>query len=478
MNAMAENTSKNLISRPPIVVVVGHVDHGKTSLLDYLRKTNMVAREAGGITQSVGAYEVLHNGRKMTFIDTPGHEAFSRMRVRGANIADLAILVVAADEGVKPQTIEAIKALNDTNTPFIVAITKIDKTNADVDKVKNELLAQEVLLEGFGGNVSWQPISVVTGSGINELLDLVALMGDLLGLTYDPASQAEGYVLESLKDNRRGTVAHVILKNGTLREGEDVASLSASGKVRILEDFLGKRAKELQPSAPAVIVGFDSLPEAGEEFKTGPEAKELFKKNNVQAGERVREVSDSSKLKVALKADTSGSLEALRGILGDRFEITDAAVGNITDGDVKNAVSVGNVIVGFQVKAERAAENLAEAQHVEIITSDIIYRLVEALELRLKAGEAKAPVAELLILKTFGVTGRRQTIGGRVTVGTLKGSISVKIERDGVIAGEGRILNIQINRQDATEVHTGLECGLLFESDFVVRSGDKLQVFE
>ncbi len=475
---MFGNTPQKLLSRPPIVVVVGHVDHGKTSLLDYLRKTNVVAKEAGGITQSVGAYEVVHNGKKVTFIDTPEHEAFSRMRVRGASIADLAILVVAADEGVKPQTIEAIKALNGTETPFVVAITKIDKTNANVDKVKNELLAQGVLLEGFGGNVSWQPISVVSGAGINELLDLVILMGDILGLTYDPAAESSGYVLESLKDNRRGIIAHIILKNGVLNEGAEIATPSASGKIRILEDFAGERVKSLEPSAPAAIVGFGSLPEAGDEFMTGPEAQEYFKKLKKPSAEKVAEASNGSGgLKLSLKADTSGSLEALRGILGDKFEIMDAAVGAITDGDVKSAITTGAIIVGFRVKVERAAENLAQAQHVEIITSDIIYRLVEALDLRLKAGEVKTPISELLVLKTFGTAGKRQIIGGRVTIGGLKNNTAVKIERVGSIVGEGRVLNVQLDRKDVPEAPTGTECGLLFESETTVRAGDKLQLF-
>ena len=491
-SAMSENTSKNLLPRPPIVVVVGHVDHGKTSLLDYLRKTNVVAKEAGGITQSIGAYEITHTpisinqpnqqksaSYKITFIDTPGHEAFSKMRVRGANIADLAILVVAADEGVKPQTVEAIKTLNSASTPFVVAITKIDKTNANVDKVKSELLSQEVFLEGFGGNVIWQPISVKTGSGVNELLDLVVLMGDLLGLTYDPKAPASGYVLESLKDNRRGIVAHIILKNGVLNEGDEIATPSTSGKIRILENFLGKRAKNLEPSAPAAIVGFDSLPEAGDEFKIGPAAKESFGEPGKPTRDYGKADSDENpKPKVALKADTSGSLEALRGTLGDKFGVVDAAVGSITDGDVKSAITTGALIVGFRVKVERAAENLAQAQHVEIITSDVIYRLVEALDARLKAAEVKTPVAELLLLKIFSATGRRQIIGGRVLVGSFKGNITVKIERAGVIVGEGRVLNVQIEHKDVQEAQTGTECGLLFESDTVMRVGDKLQLFD
>jgi translation initiation factor IF-2 len=476
---MAENSSKNLTARPPVIVVVGHVDHGKTSLLDYLRKTNVVAREAGGITQSVGGYEVTHNDKKITFIDTPGHEAFSQMRVRGADIADLAILVIAADEGVKPQTVEAIKSLTSTETPFVVAITKIDKPNANVEKVRNELLSQSVFLEGFGGSVSWQPISVKTGEGINELLDLVLLMGDVLGLTYDPRAAAEGYILESLRENRRGIIAYVIIKNGVLHEGDLIATCTASGKVRILENFIGKRAKELQPSSPAAVVGFETLPEAGEEFKAGPGAKEELK--NTKTGAPSATINKSAdggiKFNVALKADTSGSLEALQAILSDKFQITAASVGNITDGDVKSALTTESLIVGFRVKAERAAENLAQGQHISIFTSDIIYRLVEELEARMKADEIKVPVAEIMIIRAFGATGKKQIIGGRVTLGVFKPNMAVTIERAGVIAGDGKVINVQMNRVDVVEAPIGTECGLLFESDTVVRAGDKLQVF-
>ncbi|MCL4405075.1 MAG: GTP-binding protein [Patescibacteria group bacterium] len=476
---MSGTESLSLKPRPPVVVIVGHVDHGKTSLLDYLRKTNVVAREAGGITQSVGAYEVVHNSKKITFIDTPGHEAFSMMRQRGANIADLAVLVVASDEGVKPQTVEAIKILNDTETPFVVAITKIDKPNANIDKVKNELLANSVLLEGFGGNVSWQPISVISGEGINELLDLILLMGDVSDLSYDPDTNATGYVLESLKDNRRGVVVHVILKNGVLREGEEIATPSAKGKIRILEDFKRKKVKELLPSAPAAIVGFESLPNGGEMFTAGLNVGNLTKDNRtaIDSAKPVSEDGSDTKLKVAIKADTSGSLEALRGVLNSKLQITSSAVGNITDGDVKSAITTGSVIIGFNVKVDKATENLAQAQHVEIVTSDIIYRLTEAIEARLKAMQMEKPTAGLNILKVFGASGRRQIVGGKVTVGVLKGGMTAKINRAGSVLGDGRILNVQIGKKDVAEASEGVECGLLFESDVPVRAGDDIQVF-
>jgi len=287
---MQQNTEAKS-RRSPIVVVMGHVDHGKTSLLDYIRKTNVVSREAGGITQSIGAYEIIHypggsesqnnadktrtnaeRGKRITFIDTPGHEAFSKMRSRGARVADLAILVVAADEGVKPQTTESIKTLLETKTTFVVAITKIDKPNADIDKVKNELTSAGVLLEGYGGSVSCEPISAKSGDHVNELLDLLLLASEMEDLSYDPAAPAEGIVLESKMDKRRGLEATVIVKNGTLRQGEPIATQSGKGKIKILEDFAGKAQKELVPSAPALVIGFSELPQAGERFVTGEAA--------------------------------------------------------------------------------------------------------------------------------------------------------------------------------------------------------------
>ena len=255
--------------RPPIVVVMGHVDHGKTTLLDYIRKTSVAAREAGGITQAVGAYEIERDGRKITFIDTPGHEAFSAMRSRGAQAADLAILVVAADEGVKPQTKEAIKILEDAKTPFIVAINKIDKTAGNIEKAKNDLMGVNVFLEGYGGQTSYQGISAKTGEGVEGLLDLVLLVADVEDLSYDPSAPATGYIVEASRDPRRGIAVSVIIRNGTLHRGDKVRTPSAMGKVKILEDFSGKTAESLEPSAPAVVIGFEDLPLIGEEFFAG-----------------------------------------------------------------------------------------------------------------------------------------------------------------------------------------------------------------
>ena len=310
---MAQENSKNL-KRPPVVVVVGHVDHGKTSLLDYIRKTNVAGKEAGGITQSVGAYEIEHGGKKITFIDTPGHEAFSKMRVRGAHVADIGILVVAADEGVKPQTKEALKALQDSETPFVVAMTKIDKPNADLDRVKNDLTANNVLLEGYGGNVSYQGVSSKTGEGVNELLDLILLTSDLEDLHYRPEHLASGIVLETKLDKQRGNTITVILKDGVLRRSDLIITPSARGKIKILENFLGKPVNELLPSSPAVILGFEILPEIGEEFMAG-QLSEKDLGNILKRGLKELKVKINSKAKKFLIESSNGDARVLLNVL-------------------------------------------------------------------------------------------------------------------------------------------------------------------
>ena len=369
--------------RPPIVVVVGHVDHGKTSLLDYIRKTNVAGKEVGGITQSVGAYEIEHGDRKITFIDTPGHEAFSKMRARGAHIADVGILVVAADEGVKPQTKEALKALQDSKTPFVVALTKIDKPAADIDRIKNELMVSGVLLEGYGGNVSFQGVSSKTGEGIGELLDLILLASEMEDLSYDPAANASGIVLEAQLDNKRGNTVTIILKNGVLRRGDLIATETAKGKVKILENFLGESVSELAPSSPAVIIGFESLPAVGEEFKSGKLSdKEMAAVKKSGKKFVALKVNDEQTVRVLLKADVSGSLEALHDLLkkiplagNQTLEIIAQSVGEISDNDVKDALAMKAIIIGFRVYPSRAAENLARVHNIKILTNEIIYKL-------------------------------------------------------------------------------------------------------
>ncbi len=479
--------------RPPIVVVMGHVDHGKTTLLDYIRKASVAAREAGGITQAVGAYEIEHvpaaggAPRKITFIDTPGHEAFSAMRARGATAADLAILVVAADEGVKPQTREAIKILEDAKTPFVVALNKIDKAAPGaVEKAKADLAAAGVLVEGFGGQVSWQGISAKTGEGVGELLDLVLLTADMEELTYDPSAPATGYVLEARRDPRRGIEASVIVREGTLRRGDAVATASARGKVKILEDFLEKTVNELEPSAPAVVIGFETLPKVGEEFSVGgpPGAatKAVVKEDRASIGK-----SQKNAFNITLKAGDAGSLEVLSSILknidpkgGKTLNIIEESVGEVTDGDVRLAQATGAVIIGFKNRVEKGARTLAEAQDITIITSGIVYDLVDAVEefLSGKRGPAAAGTLEVLAVFNQEKT-EKQLVGGRVIEGVFRAKAGAEILRGAghpEPVGVGRIMSLREKKAEIVQAEKGKEIGVIVNSAVVLQAGDTLVI--
>lgn len=466
----------NLLPRPPIVVVMGHIDHGKTTLLSYIRKTKM-PKEPGEITQSIGAYEIKHGEKKITFIDTPGHEAFSKMRQRGAKVADLGILVVAADEGVKPQTREAIEILQESKTLFVVAINKIDKPNADIEKVKMDLTQAGVLLEGFGGNISWQVISSKTGQGIGELLDLILLAAELEGLTYDPTAKASGIIIESKMDSRRGLAVAVIVKDGILRVGDEITTASAVGKVKILENFLGERVDKLEPSSPALIVGFENLPQIGEEFFSGKVELAEIKPVNREIREISAQISEDSRINFILKADVSGSLEALSEIIKtiSNDKIISESVGDITDGDVKSALNTNAIIIGFKTRVNKAAENLAKAQDIKIITSEIIYELIKKLEEEIENLKEPEINGQLEILAVFDKrAGKRQVIGGRAISGSFKNNLIVDIQREEKIIGQGKIINLQCKKQDIGQVSEGEECGILLEADILVSVGDKL----
>ncbi len=472
--------------RQPVVVVMGHVDHGKTSLLDYIRKTTVAAREAGGITQAVGAYEIEHKTaemqvKKITFIDTPGHEAFSKMRSRGADAADLAILVVAAEEGVKPQTKEAIRILTDTKTPFVVAITKIDKPAADVDKVKNDLTANNVFLEGYGGTVSFQPVSSKTGEGINELLDLLVLSADMEELRYDPAAPATGFVLETRTNKNRGMEATVIVRNGILRRGEDIATPTARGKVKILENFQGEAVPEIPAGAPALIVGLESLPQVGETFQTGKAAQDMILKSG--AASAPEEKSKEGALNLILKSNDAGSLEVLSQILRamsaeQPMKILSESVGEVGENDVKLAVSGHALVIAFKSKIDRAATNLAQAQGVEIVFSDIVYELVDAIDKKLKELQAAGPTGEMEVLAVFNsARADKQVVGGRVISGNFR-KMPFQIKRGEQIIGQGRVTNLQIQKQDTASVPEGKECGILAGASVIIEKGDHLLIFD
>jgi translation initiation factor IF-2 len=473
-----------LKARPPIVVVMGHVDQGKTTLLDYIRKTKVAEREAGGITQSVGAYEIEKNGQKITFIDTPGHEAFMKMRQRGAHIADIGILVVAADDGVKPQTEESIAILQASNTPFIIAINKIDKNNADIDRTKNDLLKHGVLMEGFGGSISWQAISAKEGEGVDELLDLVLLMWQMESPTYDPKNQAKGFVIESELDSRRGIMVSVVVTDGTLRLGDDIATPTACGKIKVLENFIGKKVDELLPSSPALIVGFESLPSVGQSFTAGKLELETISQSQDAAKQRnpiLQKEEGENVVRVIVKADVSGSLEALSQIInsleveGKKFKIVFEGVGQITDTDVKLASTTNSFIVGFNTKIVKSADNLARGQNVRIVTSDIIYRIVEALDDAIKAEERGEQGPTMEVLAVFSQKNKKQLIGGKIISGTFTINQKINIKRGEQTLGSGRIESMQQGKTVSKKVSEG-EFGMMIDSPVTVQVGDLIAI--
>jgi translation initiation factor IF-2 len=473
------------IKRSPVVVVMGHVNHGKTKLLDYIRKTNIAAKEAGGITQSIGAYEITHNDKRITFIDTPGHEAFSKMRNRGAKIADIAILVVAVDDSVQPQTKEAIKIIEEAKIPYIVALNKIDKPGIDINKVKNDLLQAGVLLEGYGGNISCQPISAKFGQGVNELLDLILLTSEVEGLNYSPKNQAQGFILESQMDSRRGVVASVILKDGILKAGDEIAAGEAWGKIKILENFLGEPTEEIIPSSPARVLGFNVIPRVGEIFYSGKSVKELIVKTKkttpVKKLSQKAAEEEQKKIKLILKGDVSGSVETLSGIIKNlpqqkefNIEIIDEEVGEITDGDVKLAVAADAIIISFKAGITRAAENLARAQGIKIVRSDVIYELTKAVEEEIKGLKKEIILGDLEILAVFGKRGAaKQIVGGRIVSGSIKNNAILEIWRKDEIIGKAKVLNLQKEKKDVAEATEG-ECGLLADSETMIQVGDHL----
>lgn len=473
-----------LQKRPPVVVIMGSVDHGKTTLLDYIRKTNVAAKEAGGITQSIGAYEIQRQSsstkqlERITFIDTPGHEAFSKMRSRGAKIADVAILVVAADDSVKPQTKESIKIIQEAKIPFIVAINKIDK-QPEINKVKNDLMLSNVLLEGYGGNISCQPISAKTGQGIDELLDLILLTAEVEDFKYDPDQKAGGFILEAKRDARRGIIASAIIKNGNLKTGDEISAGAASGKIKSLANFLGKKISQAEACAPVLIAGFDSLPKIGEEFFVGKAVPAAAPAKKPALAVPTAETKDKNLLKLILKGDVSGSVEALAEVIKNlpakdkKIKIIDEGVGDISDGDVQLAISTGAAIVGFHIKITKAAENLARYHEIDIIQSEVIYELIKVIEDKLLTEKEKVS-GKLEILATFSRKNKKQVIGGKVTEGDVKLQANLQIIRARENLGKAKVLNLQQNKKDVKRVEAPNECGLMVEAATEIKIGDWL----
>jgi len=489
----------NLIERPPIVAVLGHIDHGKTTLLDHIRKSNVVAGESGSITQHIGAYEITHAGKKITFIDTPGHEAFDKMRSRGAKVADVGILVVAADEGLKPQTKEAIKHIQDAGLEMIVAINKIDKPEANPQKVKMQLAEEGILLEGFGGTVSNQEISAKSGKGMDELLDLIALTAELHELKGDSKKEGEGVVIEAKTDTKTGTVATLLIKNGVVKTGDFIVAGTATGKIKKMEDDKGVILKEATFSSPISVIGFDTIPAVGDEFHVVGSKKEAenlarLAKETSALGVKSQDQSKEGKklFNVLLKADVAGTKEALENMVEEaNFEevaanITKADVGDITENDIKFAKSTGSQIAGFKVKASGSIKKLAEQNEVKIITGNVIYEVIENIKKEmaslLSPEIQKNQIGKLQILAIFKQDKTKMIVGGKIIDGKIKRRAKADVKRGGEELMSGSIVQLQHNKEDVAEVTQGKECGIAFQpkdsTEHKIEVGDILEIYE
>jgi translation initiation factor IF-2 len=492
--------------RPPVVTVMGHVDHGKTSLLDAIRKTNVAAGEAGGITQSIGAYQVDVHGRKVTFIDTPGHEAFTTMRSRGAQVTDVVVLVVAASEGVMPQTVEAIHHAKAAEVPVIVAINKIDLPNAKPERVKTELMQHGIVAEQFGGDVVAHPVSATKGIGINELLELIVLTADMQGLKASPRRRAVGTVLEAGIDRGLGVVANVLVQDGTLRPGDALIAGAEWGKVRALLDDHGERLESAGPSTPVQVTGLQGVPKAGDKLQaveSEARAKEIseFRQHKRREAEiaksgtrgtlqdltRAIAEGEAKELSVVIKADVHGAIEVLSKTIADlstskvKTKIVHAGTGAITDSDVLLAAASKAIVIGFNVRPERSAAELAERERVVIRLHTVIYHLVE--EMRglmtglLDVVREEDFLGRAEVRQTFKVSRIGTVAGCQVQDGKIVRSAEVRLVRDGVVVWTGRLASLKRFKDDVREVAAGLECGMGLEGYNDIKVGDAIEAF-
>lgn len=458
--------------RQPIVTVLGHVDHGKTSLLDALRDTAVYDREAGGITQSIGA-SVLEtkDGKKITFIDTPGHAAFSAMRSRGAKVADIVILVVASSEGVKPQTKEAINLIKEAQIPFIVAVTKIDLPNANIEFALGELEKEEIYFEGRGGQVSYVPVSAKEKNGLMELIDMILLVAELNEVKADEEADLEGLVIETNKE-KGGNSVSIVVRNGTLKSGDSIYAENANGKARGLFDWLGKPVKEVLPGEPVKILGFEELPLVGSVVKKG-----TVEKNNPLAGaNKYIRFDKSNKIPLVLKASTSGALEALSASIPAEFVVISSSVGDVTESDVMDAKANGAMIFAFESKIPGSAAKLAEMDNVKVSTYRIIYELLQKLDEIVKGGIVEI-TGKAQIMAEFPFDGKR-VAGSKVIQGRINKTDKVKLVRGETELGIVKVLSIKKQKQEVPGVSQGEECGILFAPQFDFVKGDELVAFK
>ena len=502
-----EEDEKKMKKRPPVVCVMGHVDHGKTSLLDKIRDTHVIAGEAGGITQHIGASVVEINGEKITFLDTPGHEAFTAMRMRGANSTDIAILVVAADDGVMPQTVEAINHAKAAGIEIVVAINKIDKSSANIDRVKQELTEYELIPEDWGGSTICVPVSAHTGEGIKELLEMVLLTAEVMELKANPNRRARGLVIEAELDKGKGPVATVLVQKGTLRVGDPIAAGSAYGKVRAMMDDQGRRVKEAGPSMPVEILGLNDVPNAGEVFvgcKNDKDARSFaetfISQNKIKKLEETKskmslddlfnqiQEGNLKELGIVVKADVQGSVEAIKQSLVKLsneevvVKIIHGGVGAINESDVTLAAASNAIIIGFNVRPDATAKETAEREGVDVRLYRVIYNAIEDVEAAMKG--MLEPVFEEKVLghaevrQTFKASGVGTIAGSYVLDGTFERDCQARIVRDGVVIYDGKLASLKRFKDDVKEVKAGYECGFVFERFNDVKEGDQVEAFK
>jgi translation initiation factor IF-2 len=490
--------------RPPVVTILGHVDHGKTTLLDAIRHANVAAQEAGGITQHIGAYQVEHQGRLITFLDTPGHAAFTAMRARGAQGADLVILVVAADDGVMPQTKEAIAHARAARVPIIVALNKIDKPNANPDRVKNQLAEQGLVPDEWGGNTLIIPVSAKQRLGIQDLLDAILLVAENSDIRANPNGRTIGTVIEARLDKNRGPVATLLVQNGTLKVGDVVLVGTAYGKIRAMFDFRGKPLRKAEPSTPVEVIGLSDVPAAGEPFEVVQSEREArqevqrrleARKQQAEARKKVSledlfaryQAGETKELRLILKADVQGSLEPIVSELqklgsGEiKIEILYAETGNITENDIMLASASKAIVVGFNVQADAAARRLAESEGVSIRTYDIIYRLTEDIEKALKGllepEQREKVIGRAQVLAVFSASKFGKVAGCRVTEGEIRRNARLRLYRNGNVLYDGEIASLRHQKEDVREIRQGYECGIGLRDFNDFQPGDVLECY-
>ncbi|ADZ84120.1 translation initiation factor IF-2 [Cellulosilyticum lentocellum] len=497
---------KDLEKRPPVVVVMGHVDHGKTSLLDAIRSTHVTSGEAGGITQHIGASSISLNGEKITFLDTPGHEAFTAMRMRGAQVTDIAILVVAADDGVMPQTIEAINHARAANVQIIVAMNKIDKPGANPDRVKQELSDQGLLVEDWGGDVICVPVSALKHQGIDNLLEMVLLVAEMGDLKANPRRKARGTIIEAQLDKGRGPVATVLVQSGTLQIGDPIVAGAAYGRVRAMVDSKGKSVKKAGPSMPVEILGLSEVPIGGDMFyvaNSDKQARQVAERIKAQGrvqmiGQTPNKVSlddlftqiqegKMKELNIIIKADVQGSVEAVRQSLEKlsneevRIRTIHGGVGTITESDVQLASASGAIIIGFNVRPEAATKAYADREEVDVRLYRVIYNAIDDIKAAMKGMLDPEFVEKVIghaeIRQTFKVSGVGTIGGAYVTDGKMVRNAGVRIVRDGIVVYEGHLASLKRFKDDAKEVATNYECGVMFEKYNDIKEGDTVEAF-